>query len=434
MRDEQEYIATREELATREEQLLPKIQSEHGLSRRQLLELSASSALALPFLGGFARVASAAQRTRRTIVNGFGNPFVQDTPPDQFTILGTNAEMRWDAAKGLPYTIPNDRFFIRDHTASPVLDVSNWTLKVFGTGLEGAPDVSHPVQFKYQDLLQMPARTITCYVECAGNGRSLYGSQQGTPAAGSQWHLGGIGVADWTGVLLSCVLERAGINKSAVYVMPSGLDPEFISGGVNSGHVRRPMSVEKAMDDVILAYQMNGEALPFDHGFPLRAIVPGWIGIASIKWVGQIEVSRSPLFSLWNTAQYVFTGGSYPPGQPPLTAQVMKSAFELALGASLPVGEQQVLTGRSWSPSAGIRTVEISTDDGATWTEASHTQPNIAQAWTQWSFPWTPMTSGKYNLMARATDKKKNVQPSTSPFNTGGYLFGAVVKHPVTVS
>src|SRR6266536_4361663 len=353
MRDEQEYIATREELATREEQLLPKIQSEHGLSRRQLLELSASSALALPFLGGFARVASAAQRTRRTIVNGFGNPFVQDTPPDQFTILGTNAEMRWDSAKGLPYTIPNDRFFIRDHTASPVLDVSNWTLKVFGTGLEGAPDVSHPVQFTYQDLLQMPARTITCYVECAGNGRSLYGSQQGTPAAGSQWHLGGIGVADWTGVPLSSVLKRAGINKSAVDVMPSGLDPEFISGGVNSGHVRRPMSVEKAMDDVILAYQMNGEAL--------------------------------------------------------------------ALGASLPVGEQQVLTGRSWSPSAGIRTVEISTDDGATWTEASHTQPNIAQAWTQWSFPWTPMTSGKYNLMARATDKKKNVQPSTSPFNTGGY-------------
>ena len=265
MREEQEYFASRAE------QLLVKIQREHVLSRRQLLKLTASSALALPFVGGFARVASAARRTRTTVVNGFGNPFAQDTPPDQFTILGTNAEMRWDAAKGLPYTIPNERFFIRDHTVSPVLDVSNWTLKVFGTGLDGAPDVSHPVQFTYEDLLQMPARTITCSVECAGNGRSFYASQQSTPAAGSQWRLGAIGVADWTGVPLSFVLKRAGINKSAVDVMPSGLDPEFISGGVNSGHVRRPMSVEKAMDDVILAYQMNGAALPFDHGFPLRA-------------------------------------------------------------------------------------------------------------------------------------------------------------------
>jgi DMSO/TMAO reductase YedYZ molybdopterin-dependent catalytic subunit len=428
MLDEQEYFAAREE------QLLRQIQVERGLSRRQLLKLGASSALVLPFLGGFARVASAAQQRRAAIVNGFGNPFVQDVPSDQFTILGTNAEMRWDAAQGLPYTIPNDRFFIRDHTMSPVLDVSSWTLDVYGTGLDGSPDVTNPVQFGYQDLLDMPAHTITCYVECAGNGRSFYGSQQGTPAAGSQWHLGGVGVADWTGVPLSFVLKRAGINDSAVDVMPAGLDPEFVSGGVDSGHVRRPMSADKAMDDVLLAYQMNGQALPYDHGFPLRAIVPGWIGIANIKWVGSIQVSATPLFSLWNTKQYVLTGGSYPPGEPPITTQVIKSAFELPFNATLPVNQQQTLTGRSWSPFAGIRTVEISTDGGNTWTEAPHTEPNIAQAWTQWSFIWTPTVPGNYNLMARATDKKKNVQPVTSPFNTGGYLFGAIVKHPVTVA
>jgi DMSO/TMAO reductase YedYZ molybdopterin-dependent catalytic subunit len=178
---------------------------------------------------------------------------------------------------------------------------------------------------------------------------------------------------------------------------------------------------------------MNGQTLPYDHGFPLRAIVPGWIGIANIKWIGSIEVSATPLFSLWNTAQYVLAGGSYPPGEPPITTQVMKSAFELAFNATLTV-QPQVLSGRSWSPFAGIRTVEISTDGGNTWTEARHTEPNIAQAWTQWSFNWTPTAPGSYTLMARATDKKKNVQPATSPFNTGGYLFDAVVKHPVTVS
>src|SRR5207253_1162816 len=138
--------------------------------------------------------ATAAQRVRAAQV-GAGTPFVQPIPPEYFTILGTNAEMRWDAAKGLPYTIPNDRFFIRDHTLSPIFDVSDYALKVFGSGLDGAP-----VQFTYDDLLKMPAKTITSFVECAGNGRSFYGTQQGTPAGGSQWHLGGIGVATWTGV------------------------------------------------------------------------------------------------------------------------------------------------------------------------------------------------------------------------------------------
>ncbi len=197
---------------------------------------------------GFARLASAAQRARAAVVNGFGNPFVQDTPPDQFTILGTNAEMRWDAAQGLPYTIPNDRFFIRDHTMSPVLDVSNWSLNVFGSGLDGAPDVNHAVQFSYQDLLEMPAQTVTCFVECAGNGRSFYGSQQGTPAAGSQWHLGGVGVANWTGVPLSFVLKRAGINKSAVDVMLLGLNLKAYVSGRDRQRPRSPADVGRQGD------------------------------------------------------------------------------------------------------------------------------------------------------------------------------------------
>src|SRR5205823_14342464 len=115
------------------------------------------------------------------------------------------------------------------------------------------------------------------------------------------------------------VLGHAKLATSAVDVMPSGLDSTVLSGGVDAGHVRRPMSIEKAMDDVILAYEMNGEPLPLDHGFPLRAIVPGWVGVANIKWIGQIEVSSTPLFSLWNTTQYRFTGPTYPSDTPPVT-------------------------------------------------------------------------------------------------------------------
>ena len=122
---------------------------------------------------------------------------------------------------------------------------------------------------------------------------------------------------------------------------------------------------------MLLAYEMNGKPLPYDHGFPLRLVLPGWIGVANIKWVGQIEVSATPLFSVWNTTQYVLTGPLL--GSPPLTSQVVKSAFELPFGAHLPAGRLQVLTGRSWSGEGAIKRVDISTDGGSTWSPARST-------------------------------------------------------------
>ena len=108
------------------------------------------------------------------------------------------------------------------------------------------------------------------------------------------------------------VLERAGISSRAVDVMPAGLDATVVSGGVDYGHVRRPLPVAKALDDAMLVLAMNGEDLPPDHGFPVRLVVPGWIGVANVKWLGEIEVSDQPLFSYWNTQQYVMTGDAYP--------------------------------------------------------------------------------------------------------------------------
>ncbi len=416
---------------TRGEQLLDSLERRHGLSRRQLLMLGAAS---LPIVAGFARVASPSAARAARLVGG--SPIQKPLPPEWFDVFPTNAEMRWDAAGDLGRTVPNERFFVRDHTLTPTIDASTWRLSVFGTGLKDAPDLAHAVQFSYADILRMPSHTVTCFVECAGNGRSYFASQQGTPIAGTQWHLGAIGVAEWRGVRLSEVLKRAGIQKNAVDVMPSGLDPTVVSGGVDAGHVRRPMPVSKALDgDVLLAYEMNGEPLPLDHGFPLRAIVPSWVGIANIKWIGQIEVSATPLFSLWNTTQYRMIGPTYPLDSPPLTNQTIKSAFELARGATFPVGVRQELTGRSWTGTGkDIHEVEISTDGGASWDKAQVTGPKHDEAWAQWKFKWTPTAPGSLNLMARATDKDGTTQPDTVPFNTGGYLFGAVVKHPVTVA
>jgi DMSO/TMAO reductase YedYZ molybdopterin-dependent catalytic subunit len=305
---------------------------------------------------------------------------------------------------------------------------------LFGTGLRDTGRKGRLAELGYEDLLKLPSREITSFIECAGNGRSFFGTQQGTPVAGTQWTLGAVGVARWRGVPLSDVLDRAGLDrKRAVDVMPEGLDATVLVNGVDQGHVRRPLPVAKALDDVILAYEMNGDPLPLDHGFPVRLVVPGWVGIANVKWVGSIEVADHPLFSLWNTAQYRCTGGDYPADSPPLTEQVVKSAFELAREATLPAGVERVVTGRSWSGKGAIRRVEVSVDGGATWERARLCKPNVPEAWVRWELPWRPAAPGRHELLARATDSAKRTQPDSSRFNTGGYLFGAVVRHPVVV-
>ena len=343
--------------AVRAEQLLYALERRHSYSRRELLKLGA---LGVPLIAGLARLASAPVARADD-----GSPISKPLPPQYFVNFGSNAEMRWDAAAALGYEIPNDRFFVRDHTGTPIIDSSSWKLNVFGTGLKGAPTLADPVSFTYAELQALPKKTIYAAIECAGNGRSFFGTQQGTPAAGTQWMLGAVGVAAWTGVPLSAVLDKAGSPSTAVDVMPSGLDGTVVASGVDAGHVRRPVPASKALNDVLLAYEMNGQPLPYDHGYPLRLIVPGWIGVANIKWIGQIEVSghAAPL-SLWNTTQYVLTGPTYS-GSPPVTTQVVKSAFELPFGAQFPVGKAQLLGGRSWSGDGSIKRVDISTDGAA---------------------------------------------------------------------
>ena len=299
-----------------------------GPSRRRLLQLAAAS---LPAAAGLGRLAS----PPRALAAG---PIVKPLPPEWFIQFPTNAEMRWDAAGELGYLIPNERFFVGNHTATPIIDPATWRLNVFGSGLRKPEGRT----FSLRDLHRLPSRTITAAIECAGNGRSFFGIQQGTPASGTQWKLGAIGVARWRGVPLGELLDRAGISRRAVDVMPEGLDAEV----TGQGHVRRPLPVGKAFDDVLVAYEMNGEPLPPDHGAPARLVVPGWVGIASIKWLGRIEVADRELFSPWNTTQYRLTGPTYGPDEPPLTRQAVKSAFELPSGATLQAGRRHVLTGR----------------------------------------------------------------------------------------
>ena len=352
---------------------------------------------------------------------------VKALPPDQFVVRGTNAEMRWDALTTEDALVPNDRFFVRNHTATPTIDPASWRLSITGNA------VRWPLDLTYEDLRALPARTTTAVIECAGNGRSFFTSQQGQTVSGTAWTLGAIGAARWRGVPLSVLLQRAGLRRSAVDVLPSGLDAPVVSGGVDQGHVRRPLPIGKALDDVLVAYEMNGEPLPPDHGFPARLVVPGWVGIASIKWLGSIEVADHSLTSPWNTTSYRMIGPDYPADSPPLTTQPAKSAFELPWLAQLAAGRRTTLTGRSWSGDARLRRVEVSTDGGATWQRAHLHPGDAARPWVRWSLPWTPPAPGAYELLARATDRRGVTQPDTVPFNQQGYQFWAVVRHPVVI-
>jgi sulfane dehydrogenase subunit SoxC len=349
-------------------------------------------------------------------------PVVKPVPNTLFNNFGSNHEMRWENMARQDYVVPNELFFIRNHTRTPTIDPATWRLRVEGSGVE------RPLELSYDELRALPSVTLPRSLECAGNGRSFFETIGGQRAEGTQWKLGAVGVAEWTGVPLREILERAGLKASARDVMPEGLDEL---------KVRRPMSIDKArQDDTLVVHGMNGQPLPPDHGFPARVLIPGWVGSGNVKWVGRIEVSEEPLYSPWNTDSYVLQGPGYEP-QPPakgpiLTEQNVKSAIELPWPAELTAGSQ-TLTGRAWSPVGKIARVECSLDNGATYQEARLRDQNVERAWARWEVTWEA-TPGTYGIMVRATDERGNTQPDTVQFNTQGYLYNGVVAHPVTVS
>lgn len=331
---------------------------------------------------------------------------------------GFNVEMRWEAMRDAGYLTPNELFFVRSHSPTPQIDPAAWSLRVEG------PGVRRPLALGYADLLRMPrVRTIRA-LECAGNGRALFEPRPDGRPRGTRWGLGAVGVAEWTGVPLVEVLQPAGISERAYEVMAEGLD---------EAGVRRPLPVSKALArDTMIAYEMNGEPLPPDHGFPARLLVPGWAAVASIKWLGRLYVSEEPMFSYWNTEEYVLTGGAFGEDRRlPVTEQCVKSALELPWPATVPAGRQYI-RGRSWSPGGRVVRVEYSLD-GAPWQRAALEEPNVPGAWVRWHFQWDA-PRGEHAIEVRATDDSGRSQPAEPLWNDLGYLHGGVVGHPVAVS
>ncbi|MFZ0300540.1 MAG: sulfite oxidase [Candidatus Sulfotelmatobacter sp.] len=323
---------------------------------------------------------------------------------------------------------PVPHFFVRNHMFEPTeLDPHDWLLSIGG-------EVEKPLTLNLVELSKIETHSVVNTLECAGNGRSLHRPQ----VPGIQWGKGAVGTARFSGPRLRDVLQRAGVKPTGKHVMFRGLDevpgkvPPFI----------RSIPIEKALDaDTIIATHMNGSPLPEHHGFPARALVPGWIGAASCKWLTEIKLLEAEFVGNFMSGGYRVPNQPVKPGETvkpedthALTALNVKSVIaDPTDGANLKAGNVRV-HGAAWAGEADIAKVEISTDGGTTWSPAKLGHDQAHYAWRLWAYDWKPGKSGDYTILSRATDSQGRTQPFAAVWNPSGYLNNAIDQVKVHVS
>jgi DMSO/TMAO reductase YedYZ molybdopterin-dependent catalytic subunit len=322
---------------------------------------------------------------------------------------------------------PVPHFFVRNHMHEPSeLNADDWRLTIGG-------EVEKPLTLKFADLSKFETHAVVNTLECAGNGRSLQRPQ----VPGIQWGKGAVSTARFSGPRLRDVLQRAGVKPSGKHVMFRGLDevpgkvPPFI----------RSIPIEKALDsDTLLATHMNGAALTRHHGYPARALVPGWIGAASCKWLTEIKVLENEFAGNFMSPGYRFPNQPVKPGDAvkpedthPLTALGVKSVIAGPGDAANVKAGKVVVHGAAWAGEADVVKVEVSTDGGSTWAPANLGNEKAHYAWRLWNYEWKAK-GGDYAILSRATDSQGRVQPAAPVWNPSGYLYNAVDQVKVHVA
>jgi DMSO/TMAO reductase YedYZ molybdopterin-dependent catalytic subunit len=324
--------------------------------------------------------------------------------------------------------VPNEQFFVRSHFALPSVDVKTWKLKI-----EGA--VEKPIELSYEDLMKLPAKSLIATIECAGNGRV----HLSPPVPGLQWGQGAVGNAEWTGVPLAAILEKVGVKKGAVDVILEGADKGQINAEPRSpGPVAfaRSLPIEKARkDEVLLAYKMNGETLPASHGYPLRVVVGGWYGMASVKWLSRIVVSDKPYEGFFQTLDYsYFERRDGLPTLKPVTAIQPKAILARpGLQEVIPSGKPFRVFGAAWAGERPVAKVEMSLDGGKNWKGAKLLGDAKPFQWVLWEYAWENPAKGEASLIARATDDLGATQPATRDADRRTYMINHLVPATVTV-
>jgi len=326
------------------------------------------------------------------------------------------------------FITPVDHFFVRSHFSIPQIDVKAWQLCI-----EGA--VQTPLKLTWDDLTEMESQTIPVTLECAGNGRAFLSPQ----VSGAQWERGAVSNAEWTGVPLSEILRMAGVTASASEVILEGADEGEIKESpkpAGKNRYARSMPLKKATGDVLLVFKMNGENLTPAHGFPVRAIVPGWYGMASVKWLTRIIVSHRPFNGYFQTIDYAYWERG--PGGPtlvPITEMQVKAQISRpGFAEAVKDGETYRICGAAWTSGTGIAKVEVSVDGGATWQQATLLGETVRNAWQMWEYYWhVPPVCGKATVMARATDSKGRTQPVERDKDRDGYIVNHILPIEITV-
>ena len=316
---------------------------------------------------------------------------------------------------------PNDEFFVRYHLA------------------DHSPGRCHQMEAEHgrggrqpwcgiglDELKKLPAFEVIAVCQCAGNRRGLFQPH----VAGVQWGHGAMGCARWKGARLKDVLELAGLKKDAVEVVFDGADgpvldktPDFV----------KSLPVWKAIEETTLvAYEMNGEALPHWNGFPARIVVPGWSGTYWVKHITAITAVTKPFDGFWMKSAYRIPAGKFPlverfisqetATNTPITEMVVNSLITSpADGARVKAGSQTAISGIAWDGGYGIRSVEVSADGGKSWADAALGEDLGKYAFRPWSHDFTPKARGKLSFAARATNRIGQTQTHELIQNPAGY-------------
>jgi len=300
-----------------------------------------------------------------------------------------------------------------------------WRLRVGGL-------VEEELSLSLEELRARPIVRRIVTMECAGNGRARL-----DPHVFSQpWLAEAVGTGEWGGVRVATLLEEAGVRDGAVEVLFTGFD-RGVDGGIEQAY-ERSLTLEEALaGDALLAYELNGEPLPPQHGAPLRLVVPGWYGMTSVKWLDRITVLDRPFEGYQQTHAYRIRRDEEDEGEP--LTRIRPRALMVPPGVPdfltrqrfLPAGPCR-LEGRAWSGLAPVAAVEMSADGGATWSAAELDPPPDRWAWSRWTFEWNA-EPGEHELCCRARDGAGNEQPLEPEWNVGGYANNAVQRVPVTV-
>ncbi len=296
----------------------------------------------------------------------------------------------------------NELFFVRSHLALPA-DVSTpWTLTIDG-------EVTRPLTLRLEDIRRMPAEHRSVTIECAGNGR---GRLELPTTSGVQWELGAVSTATWTGLPLAALLERAGVQASALHFWMEAADRGPIPA---TPRFLRSIPRETALGEAFVAYEMNGRRLPLLHGGPLRLVVPRWYGMASTKWLTGVHGRKTESDNHFMARGYRYADGS------PVDLMRVKSLITAPRdGDVVDVGPTRV-TGVAWTGRGTVERVEISSDGGRTWLQARFTSEPRPGTWRLWEADAAIPSAGEQAVRARATDTAGHTQPEHASPNPGGY-------------